>query len=164
MVPQPTASATNPPKDMTVDIRRPITATMLGVGTGGSTAAARTLTLVASIVDSEVPFPGAEHPAREYDLTANGVRIAVHEWGEEDAPPLLLVHGGFDFARTYDGFAPRLAAGGWRVVGWDQRGHGDSEHAQLYSWDADVRDALTVFDHVAGRRPVPVVGQWASSR
>lgn len=131
---------------------------MLGAGTGGSTAAARTLTLVASTVDSEVPFPGAEHPAREYDLSANGVRIAVHEWGEEDAPPLLLVHGGFDFARTYDGFAPRLAAGGWRVVGWDQRGHGDSEHAQLYSWDADVRDALTVFDHVTTRRPVPVVG------
>ena len=26
------------------------------------------------------------------------------------------VHGGFDFARTYDLFAPRLAAGGWRVV------------------------------------------------
>ena len=74
------------------------------------------------------------------------------------APPLLAVHGGFDFARTYDVFAPLLAAGGWRVVSWDQRGHGDSDRAALYSWDADLRDALAVFDEVSPGRPVPVVG------
>ncbi len=110
------------------------------------------------MISSELPYPGAEHPARAYDLSSDGVRIAVHEWGDEDARPVLMVHGGFDFGRTYDAFGPRVAAGGWRVVTWDQRGHGDSEHAQLYSWDADMRDALTVFDHVAGGRPVPVVG------
>ena len=55
-------------------------------------------------------------------------------------------------------FAPLLAAGGWRVVSWDQRGHGDSDRADLYSWDADLRDALAVFDHVSPGRPVPVVG------
>ena len=71
---------------------------------------------------------------------------------------MLLVHGGFDFARTYDVFAPKLAAGGWRVVSWDQRGHGDSEHAELYRWDADIRDAFAVFDHVSPGRPVPVLG------
>ena len=107
---------------------------------------------------TEYPVPGAEHPARQYDLDADGLRIAVHEWGDEDAPPLIVVHGGFDFARTYDIFAPKLAAGGWRVVGWDQRGHGDSEHPELYSWDADMRDALTVFGHVSPGRPMPVVG------
>ena len=30
---------------------------------------------------------------------------------------------------------------GWRVVSWDHRGHGDSEHAALYNWEADLRDA-----------------------
>ena len=105
----------------------------------------------------EIPVPGAEHPARQYTLSSNGVEIAVHEWGDADAPPLLVVHGGFDFARTYDIFAPKLAAAGWRVVGWDQRGHGDSDHAELYSWDADIRDALVVFDHVSPGRPLPVV-------
>lgn len=107
---------------------------------------------------SEVPVDGAERPAREYDLYSDGVRIAVHEWGDESAPPLLVAHGGFDFARTYDVFAPKLARGGWRVIGWDQRGHGDSEHAELYSWDADLRDALVVFDHASPRAPLPVVG------
>ena len=102
---------------------------------------ARTLGDVTTQTAKAVDYPGAEAPARNYDLDANGVRIAVHEWGDADAPPLLAVHGGFDFARTYDLFAPRLAAGGWRVVAWDQRGHGDSEHAELYSWDADMRDA-----------------------
>jgi len=42
------------------------------------------------------------------------------------------------------------------VVAWDQRGHGDSEHATLYSWDADVRDALAVLDSI-GPDPVPIV-------
>ena len=34
--------------------------------------------------------------------------------------------------------APLLAAGGWRVVCWDQRGHGDSEHAALRVQPAEV--------------------------
>ena len=39
----------------------------------------------------------------------------------------------------------------------DQRGHGDSDHAALYSWDADARDALAVLDSTT-REPVPFVG------
>ncbi len=112
----------------------------------------------------EVPFPGAERPARRYDLNVGGLRLAVHEWGDADAPPMLMMHGGFDFARTFDGFAPRIAAGGWRVVAWDHRGHGESEHAALYSWDGDLRDAIAMFEHVTSTsgdgspRPIPVVG------
>jgi len=71
---------------------------------------------VAPSATLEVDYPGAERPARQYHLYPNGVGIAVHEWGDEDAPPLLLVHGGMDFARTYDVFAPKLAAAGWRVI------------------------------------------------
>lgn len=103
-------------------------------------------------------FDGAVEPDRGYSIDAAGVRIALHEWGEQSAPPLLMAHGGFDFARTFDTFAPLLADAGWRVVSWDQRGHGDSAHTQLYSWEADLRDAALVFDHVAGRTPIPVLG------
>lgn len=90
-------------------------------------------------------------------VNAYGLDIAVYEWGEVGAPPVMMAHGGFDFARTLEVFAPLIAAGGWRVISWDQRGHGDSEHAALYSWDADVRDALAVFDSVT-YDPVPVIG------
>jgi len=107
--------------------------------------------------EERVEFPGAQPPARRLDVDSHGLRIAVHEWGESGAPPLLLAHGGFDFARTYDVFAPMLADAGWRVVCWDQRGHGDSEHAALYSWESDVRDALTVLDATGAER-LPAVG------
>lgn len=102
--------------------------------------------------------PGARAPDREYRIDARGVGLALHEWGDADAPPLLLAHGGFDFARTFDTFAPRFADAGWRVVSWDHRGHGDSDHAHLYSWDADMRDAEAVFEHVNGRDAIPVIG------
>ena len=102
-------------------------------------------------------YPGAVAPTREYMVAAGQVNIAVHEWGEADAPPLFVVHGGFDFARTYDVFAPLIAAAGWRVVSWDQRGHGDSDQTELYSWDGDMRDAMAVMDAVADA-PAPVIG------
>jgi pimeloyl-ACP methyl ester carboxylesterase len=105
-----------------------------------------------------IDLPGVRVPDREYRIDAGGVGIALHEWGDADAPPLMLAHGGFDFARTFDAFAPLLADAGWRVVSWDHRGHGDSDHAHLYSWDADLRDAAFVFDHVAGRSAVPTIG------
>ncbi len=107
--------------------------------------------------DDVIDFPGARRPNRQRWVTDHGLRLSVWEWGDEDAPPLLLAHGGFDFAGTFDVFAPLLADAGWRVVCWDQRGHGDSDHSVLYSWDADVRDALAVLDSTT-RRPVPFVG------
>ncbi len=108
-------------------------------------------------LDPPVTFPGARRPDRQWTVDANGLAIAVYEWGGESAPPVLLAHGGFDFAGTFDVFAPMLADAGWRVVSWDHRGHGDSEHALLYSWDADVRDAVAVLDSV-NRGAVPVIG------
>lgn len=106
---------------------------------------------------ASISYPGARAPERRRTVVSGGLRLAVHEWGDEQAPPLLLAHGGFDFSRTYDVFAPLLAAGGWRVVCWDQRGHGDSEHGELYSWEADVRDALAVLDSTT-HEPVPFIG------
>ena len=111
-------------------------------------------------------FPGAQAPDRQHMLdVGGGLRVAVHEWGDADAPPFFFVHGGFDFGRTYDVFAPRIAAAGWRVITWDQRGHGDSDHAALYGWDADLRDAMVVLDTLGGDRPIararPQQGRFA---
>ncbi len=106
--------------------------------------------------EETIAYPGARAPDRQRWVDAQGVQIRVHEWGDEGARPLMCVHGGFDFGRTFDGFAPLLADAGWRVVAWDHRGHGDSEHAALYSWEADVRDAMAVLDSTT-REPVPVI-------
>ena len=101
-------------------------------------------------------FPGAQRPARSYRTDADGVSIATYEWGNESDPPLFLVHGGSDFAGTYDVFAPIMAAAGYRVISWDHRGHGDSDHTALYGWDADIRDALTVMSSITNKA-APVV-------
>ena len=105
----------------------------------------------------EISYPGARAPDRRRVVDADGIRIAVYEWGEPDAPPLALVHGGFDFARTFDVFAPLLADAGYRVVSWDQRGHGDSEHTALYSWWADGADLSAVVESISPE-PFPVIG------
>jgi pimeloyl-ACP methyl ester carboxylesterase len=102
-------------------------------------------------------YPGAQRPDRRYFVDSNGLKIAVYEWGDEAHRPLFLVHGGLDFAGTYDTFAPLLAAGGWRVISYDHRGLGDSDHADLYTWEGELRDLVTVMDHITSA-PMPVIG------
>jgi len=116
--------------------------------------------VTAPLLDDERPgpsYPGARRPDRTRTVTSAGLALATYEWGDEGGRPILVAHGGFDFAGTYDLFAPLLADRGWRVVSWDQRGHGDSEHAALYNWEADVRDALAVLDTLSSGA-VPVLG------
>jgi pimeloyl-ACP methyl ester carboxylesterase len=95
---------------------------------------------------SERSYPGARRPDRSHWVDCGGLRVAAYEWGDPEAPVIFAAHGGFDFAGTLDAFAPLLAEGGWRVVSWDARGHGQSQHAVLYSWAADLRDAVAVLD------------------
>jgi pimeloyl-ACP methyl ester carboxylesterase len=52
--------------------------------------------------------------------------IRLWEWGDPSDPPVLLVHGGWDHGRMWDGLAPRVAALGRHAVAVDVRGHGDS--------------------------------------
>lgn len=55
-------------------------------------------------------------------------RLRLHfvDWGSEDKPPLLLVHGGRDHARNWDWVA-RALRDEYRVIAPDLRGHGDSD-------------------------------------
>ncbi|MCB1262019.1 MAG: alpha/beta hydrolase, partial [Acidimicrobiales bacterium] len=103
-------------------------------------------------------FPGARRPDRSWWVSSDGLRIAAYEWGPSEAPCIVMAHGGFDFAGTFDGFAPLLVDGGYRVVSWDARGHGCSEHAALYSWAADLRDAVAVIDSASPDVPVVFLG------
>jgi pimeloyl-ACP methyl ester carboxylesterase len=56
-------------------------------------------------------------------LTAT-LEIAYDEFGPEDGPPVLLMHGFPDDVHAYDGVAPPLAASGWRVIIPYLRGYG----------------------------------------
>ena len=53
-------------------------------------------------------------------------RLRLHyvDWGNEGAPPLVLVHGGRDHCRNWDWVAARLRDR-YHVIAPDLRGHGD---------------------------------------
>src|SRR5574337_508811 len=55
-------------------------------------------------------------------------RLRLHyvAWGDRDAPPLLLVHGGRDHCRNWDWVAEDLR-NDYHIIAPDLRGHGDSE-------------------------------------
>ena len=58
-------------------------------------------------------------------------RLRLHyvDWGNSDAPPLVLVHGGRDHCRNWDWVAEELRRD-WHVIAPDLRGHGDSGWSQ----------------------------------
>lgn len=55
-------------------------------------------------------------------------RLRLHyvDWGNEDKPPLLLVHGGRDHCRNWDWVAQALRDR-YHIIAPDLRGHGDSQ-------------------------------------
>ena len=70
-------------------------------------------------------------------------RLRLHyvDWGNPDAPPLLLLHGGRDHCRNWDWVAADLARD-WHVIAPDLRGHGDS----AWSPDGNYTMAAYVYD------------------
>ena len=87
-------------------------------------------------------------------------RLKLHyvDWGNQDKPPLLLVHGGRDHARNWDWVAQELRRD-YHVVAPDLRGHGDSQWAiggsyAMVDYTLDVAqllNALQIF-------PVTIIG------
>ncbi|WP_420605418.1 alpha/beta fold hydrolase [Novosphingopyxis sp.] len=59
-------------------------------------------------------------------LISQRTRLHYADWGNAGAPPLILLHGGRDHARSWDWTAQQLRHD-WHVICPDLRGHGDSE-------------------------------------
>ena len=77
------------------------------------------------------------------------LRLAYWAWGSESDPPLILLHGGRDHARSWDRIAEGFAADHY-VIAPDLRGHGDSEWAigSEYPVSQNVVDLLTLSERV----------------
>lgn len=80
---------------------------------------------------------------------------AVADPGDESQPPLVLVHGGRDNARSWDDVAQAFADD-YHVVGYDLRGHGDSQWAtgSHYSVSDHLLDLIAFIDVIGGRASV----------
>ncbi len=86
-------------------------------------------------------------------------RLRLHyvDWGNPDAPPLILQHGGRDHCRSWDWVAEELAKD-WHVIAPDLRGHGDSAWAPdgNYEINAFVYDFAQLV-HTLGHDQVTIV-------
>jgi pimeloyl-ACP methyl ester carboxylesterase len=103
-------------------------------------------------------MPAAEivGPASRFYFSQR-LRLHYVDWGNEDRPLLLLVHGGRDHARSWDAVARELRHD-WHVVAPDLRGHGDSAWAvgSSYPISDSVLDIAQLLEALAAY-PVTIV-------
>ncbi len=78
-----------------------------------------------------------------------GMRVHYVEWGDRDAPPVVLLHGLTGHARIWDHTAARLADR-FHLFALDQRGHGDTSWPDPPSYETSdfVADTLAFVDHL----------------
>jgi pimeloyl-ACP methyl ester carboxylesterase len=82
--------------------------------------------------------------------TLNGLRAHYVEWGDPQAPPIVLLHGLRSYARTWEPVAAALADR-YRLIALDHRGRGDSswDPAGEYFTEAYVSDLEQFADTLA---------------
>jgi non-heme chloroperoxidase len=86
-----------------------------------------------------------------------GLALAADAWGEPEAPPVVLLHGGGQTRHAWGDTAAALAREGWYALALDLRGHGESawDPDGDYQADAFVADVLAVVESL-GRKPALV--------
>jgi pimeloyl-ACP methyl ester carboxylesterase len=89
-------------------------------------------------------------------FTSQRINLHYLDWGNPDAPLLVLVHGARDHARSWDWVAEELRDD-WHIVCPDLRGHGDSAWSPdgsytILSYVADLAQLL----HQIGDDPVSI--------
>jgi pimeloyl-ACP methyl ester carboxylesterase len=75
-------------------------------------------------------------------LTVNGLGLRLLDWGGPGRTPLLLLHGFTGHAHAWDTLSIALQPH-FHVLALDQRGHGESDPAEVYG-------ALAAFDDLTG--------------
>jgi pimeloyl-ACP methyl ester carboxylesterase len=103
-------------------------------------------------------MPNAIAGPTSHSYVSQRLRLHYVDWGNEGAPPLLLVHGGRDHCRNWDWVAQAFRDE-YHVVAPDLRGHGDSQ------WVTGVGYAMIdyVYDiaqllHQKRLDPVTIIG------
>ena len=85
------------------------------------------------------------------------LRISYWDWGNEDKPTFVFVHGGYDHARSWDRIVEAFRDD-YHVVAIDLRGHGDSDAAigSQYAIPDLAIDVVRLVEEVGA--PAKIVG------
>ncbi|MAP94257.1 MAG: alpha/beta hydrolase [Ponticaulis sp.] len=99
-----------------------------------------------------------KHGPTSHTFFSQRLKLHYVDWGNPDAPPLILQHGGLDHCRSWDWIARELSED-WHVIAPDLRGHGDSEWSSdgEYSLRACVYDFAQLI-HQKKLSPVTIIG------
>ena len=86
-------------------------------------------------------------PFKNHVIEANGVKLNYLDYGTAGRTPMLCLHGGAVNAHWFDFVAAGFTAN-YHVRAMDQRGHGDSAHAQPpdYSYARYAADVAAVVE------------------
>ncbi|MAF48674.1 MAG: alpha/beta hydrolase [Rhodospirillales bacterium] len=92
-----------------------------------------------------------------HGYTSQRLQLSYVDWGNDGAPPLIMIHGGRDHARSWDWVAAELA-GDYHILAVDLRGHGDSEwtNSATYMVDEFVYDVAELI-HQKDLAPVTII-------
>ena len=96
-------------------------------------------------------------PPVERRIELDQISLRYLDWGPPDAPPLVLLHGGGQSARTWDACCLTLARR-YRCLALDQRGHGDSGWSPQadYGFDHHAADIAGFITALGLRAPLLV--------
>lgn len=92
---------------------------------------------------------------RSLHFELRDTRLHALQWGDDAAPPLLLVHGMRAHARWFTTVGPALAPR-YRTLAVDLRGHGCSAHTSPYGIDVYADDIAQLVEALAPQRPLLV--------
>src|SRR5689334_17704831 len=74
---------------------------------------------------SPVAMTSGDSGPTSHSFTSQRLKLHYVDWGNEDAPPLLMIHGGRDHCRNWDWVARRMRDR-FHILALDLRGHGES--------------------------------------
>ena len=101
---------------------------------------------------SKIPGPTS------HSYFSQRLRLHYVDWGNQEAPPLLLVHGGRDHCRNWDWVAEALREE-YHIIAPDLRGHGDSQWmlGGSYGLSDYVYDIAQLL-HQTKLQPIKIIG------
>lgn len=98
------------------------------------------------------------HGPTSHSYFSQRLRLHYVDWGNPDAPPLLLIHGGRDHCRNWDWVAEALR-NDYHIIAPDLRGHGDSQWmvGGTYTINDFIYDIAQLI-HQALPKPLTIIG------